>query len=73
MTAPTGQTLTVNGEPRETTPATLTDLIRHEGLDPTRRGLAVALNGQAVPRAQWDTTALAPGDAVEIVKPFSGG
>ncbi len=37
------------------------------------RGLAVAVNGQVVPRHAWDATRLAPGDAVEIVKLFAGG
>ncbi len=37
------------------------------------RGLAVAVNGQVVPRRAWDATRLAPGDAVEIVKLFAGG
>ncbi len=37
------------------------------------RGLAVAVNGQVVPRHAWDATRLAPGDEVEIVKLFAGG
>ncbi len=37
------------------------------------RGLAVAVNGQVVPRHAWDGTRLAPGDEVEIVKLFAGG
>ncbi len=37
------------------------------------RGVAVAVNGQVVPRHAWDATRLAPGDEVEIVKLFAGG
>lgn len=65
--------LTVNGAPRGDRPATVRALVEAEGLDPERRGLAVAVNGRVVPRAQWAETELGPGDAVEIVKPFAGG
>ncbi len=37
------------------------------------RGLAVAVNGQVVPRHAWDATRLAAGDEIEIVKLFAGG
>ena len=63
----------VNGEARETSAATVLDLLLSEDLDPRRRGLAVALNGAVVPRHAWTETRLAPGDAVEIVQPFRGG
>ena len=54
-------------------PASVRALVEAEGLDPERRGLAVARNGRVVPRGQWADTPLEPGDAIEIVKPFSGG
>ena len=65
--------ITVNGEPRGDAPATLRQLVEAEGLDPDRRGLAVARNGRVVPRRQWEDTELQAGDAIEIVKPFAGG
>ena len=65
--------ITVNGEPRGEAPVTLRQLVEAEGLDPDRRGLAVARNGRVVPRRQWDTTEIKTGDAIEIVKPFAGG
>ena len=65
--------ITVNGEPREDAPATLRQLVEAEGLDPDRRGLAVARNGRVVPRQRWQETELQAGDAIEIVKPFAGG
>lgn len=67
------ETITVNGEPRPLAAATVQALIESEGLDPGRRGLAVALNGTVVPRRAWAETPLRAGDAVEIVKPFAGG
>jgi len=63
----------VNGEPKSRSAKTVAELIRAEGLDPTRRGIAVALNGALVPRADWTAAALADGDRVEIVRPVSGG
>ena len=67
-------TITVNGEPRALSAATVQALIEdEEGLDPGRRGLAVAVNGAVVPRRAWAETPLRAGDAVEIVKPFAGG
>jgi sulfur carrier protein len=63
----------VNGTPRDEVPGTLLELVRAEGIDPDRRGLAVAVNGRVVPRDTWPATELAAGDAVEIVKPFAGG
>ena len=72
-TAPKTHPLTVNGEPRSGLPESVTALLRAEGLDPERRGLAVAVNGTVVPRRAWAAQRLSPGDAVEIVKPFSGG
>jgi sulfur carrier protein len=65
--------ITVNGEPREAVPSSVRALVEAEGLDPERRGLAVARNGHVVPRTDWAETPLAAGDRVEIVKPFSGG
>ncbi len=65
--------LQVNGEVRDLSAATVADLLRAEGLDPARRGIAVALNGRVVRRGDWPTTPLSPGDEVEIVKPFAGG
>lgn len=63
----------VNGEPRESAAATLQELLQEEGLDPSRRGIAIALDGAVVRRTAWAETPLAPGSVVEIVKPASGG
>lgn len=39
----------------------------------SRRGVAVALNGEVVPKSQWESTRLTPGDQVEIVTAAAGG
>jgi sulfur carrier protein len=37
------------------------------------RGIAVALNGEVVPRSAWDDTHLEPGDRVEVLTAAQGG
>jgi len=66
-------TLTVNGvaEPLEAT--TVAALLAARDIAPDGRGVAVALNGAVVRRADWATTALSPGDSVEIVRAMQGG
>jgi sulfur carrier protein len=66
-------TIRVNGEDRRLAAATVIELLRDLGVDPDRRGVAVALNGAVVRRGDWPAAALAPGDRVEIVKPVAGG
>jgi sulfur carrier protein len=68
-----GATIRVNGENRRLEVGTVIELLRAEGVDPERRGVAVALNGAVVRRGDWLAAALSPGDEVEIVKPFAGG
>ena len=63
-------TARVNGEVR-TLPAgtTLADLVPAEWT----RGVAVARNDEVVPRTAWAATLVAEDDAIEIVRPVSGG
>ena len=65
--------LTINGENRESTAATVAALLEEENVPLEAKGVAVALNGALVRRMEWQETALSAGDMVEIVKPFSGG
>ena len=37
------------------------------------RGVAVAVDGEVVPRGQWQTRTLAPGERVEVVRAVQGG
>jgi len=66
-------TLTVNGKTRPYAPQTVEELVASLGLDPARRGVAVALNRSVLPRAAWANTKVSPDDAVEIVQPLAGG
>lgn len=68
--------LTVNGEPRDTEARTLAALwaAETEHLEPaSRRGFAIALNGEVVRAARWDETIVEDGDRVEIIRAVAGG
>ena len=51
----------------------MAELIAAKSDMPAGRGLAVAVNGRLVRRADWAATPLEPGDAVEIVRAMQGG
>jgi sulfur carrier protein len=72
-TAPAAVALWVNGERRQVMAATVRVLVLALGLDPAGRGLAVARNGEVVPRGAWETTLLAADDRIEIVGAVQGG
>jgi thiazole synthase len=53
--------------------ATLQDAVRESGVDDEARGVAVALNGEVIPRAEWTSTQLAEGQKVEVLAAIQGG
>ncbi len=64
----------LNGQPRELhAGATLADAVRESGADGEARGVAVALDGEVVPRGEWDSTPLAEGQRVEVLAAIQGG
>ncbi len=66
----------VNGEARETSSRTLSSLWEAETqilAPPSRRGFAIALNGEVIRAAAWDDTVLNDGDRVEIIRAMAGG
>jgi sulfur carrier protein len=63
----------VNGKDEPLGATTLAALLAAKAVDGGKRGIAVALNGAVVPRADWAQTALRPGDSVEIVRVLQGG
>lgn len=68
---PAPLTLTVNGESRRTTAATVAALVRELGLAPEK--VAVERNGEIAPRSTLGKVALAQGDVLEIVHFVGGG
>ncbi|TKJ30085.1 sulfur carrier protein ThiS [Blastococcus sp. CCUG 61487] len=64
--------VTVNGDRIEVgDDTTVADLVAARAGGHDR--VAVARNGDVVPRSTWPRTALAPGDAVEVLAPTAGG
>jgi sulfur carrier protein len=66
--------VTINGDRRELPAgATVASLIASLHNAPDGRGVAVALEGEVIPRAQWRTTGLPDGATVEVVVAVQGG
>lgn len=64
--------LTINGEPRDVAAvATVADLLAWLRYQPG--SVAVARNGQFVPRGSYAQTAVQEGDDLEFVAPMQGG
>jgi sulfur carrier protein len=62
----------VNGEPRALRDgATVAEVVR--SLTEAERGVAVALDGDVVPRSEWETTPLDDGSSVEVLRAVQGG
>ena len=65
--------ITVNGEPRERDGATIAELLADLGVEEGARGVAVAVNGEIVPRAHWPSHRVDAGDRVEALSAMQGG
>ena len=66
--------VTVNGEERDLPEgATVASVVAALRGAPEGRGVAVALEGEVVPRSQWPTTQLRDGASVEVVVAVQGG
>jgi sulfur carrier protein len=66
--------VSVNGERRELpSGASVRDAALAVGVDPERRGVAVAVDGEVVPRGQLGDRALREGERIEVVAAIQGG
>lgn len=64
----------LNGRPQEAREgARVAELVAAAGADPERRGIAVAVDGEVVPRSAWEETALSEGQRVEVLQAMQGG
>ncbi len=64
--------ITVNGAPADVdADATVAAVVRRRAGE--HRRVAVAVNGDVVPRSAWDVTRLTAGDIVEVLIPVAGG
>jgi thiazole synthase len=67
-------TVELNGRPVELPDdATVATAIELSGAAPEGRGVAVAVDGDVVPRSEWGATALADGQSVEVLAAIQGG
>ena len=67
-------TIELNGEPVEVMePATVAAAVELSGAGGAQRGVAVAVDGEVVPRSAWDATELNEGQKVEVVGAIQGG
>ncbi|KRB77865.1 hypothetical protein ASE01_06675 [Nocardioides sp. Root190] len=66
-------TITCNGEAVSTTACSLADLLTARLGEPAPPGVAVAVNGEVLPRSVWAAPLLLEGDVVEIVTAVQGG
>jgi sulfur carrier protein len=53
--------------------ATVAAAVAAAGADADRRGVAVAVEGEVVPRSEWETTQLREGQQVEVLQAVQGG
>jgi sulfur carrier protein len=64
----------INGEPHRLPPGATLDLaVREAGVPEGGRGVAVAVDGEVVPRAEWPSTTLTDGQRVEVLTAVQGG
>jgi thiazole synthase len=64
----------LNGKPRELdAAATLADAVHAAGAGEDARGVAVALDGEVVPRSEWAATPLREGQSIEVLAAIQGG
>jgi sulfur carrier protein len=64
----------VNGERSEVpTGETVLAVLRQLGLEADARGVAVAVDGEVLPRACWETFALPEDARVEVLTAMQGG
>jgi sulfur carrier protein len=66
--------VTLNGQRTElAAAATVADAMAAAGVDEPGRGVAVAVEGEVVPRAEWGRRELCEGESVEVVRAVQGG
>jgi sulfur carrier protein len=67
-------TIELNGERVELAENTsVAAAVEHAGAGGEQRVVAVAVDGEVVPRSAWDSTGLSEGQRVEVVGAIQGG
>jgi sulfur carrier protein len=66
--------VTLNGEPRVLGDGVcMGDVVVLSGAEPEGRGVAVAVDGEVVPRGEWDGFQLRDGQRIEVLQAVQGG
>jgi sulfur carrier protein len=65
--------VTLNGERRELGERATVEAAVHAAGAPDGRGVAVALDGEVVPRGEWASTEVREGQQVEVLHAVQGG
>jgi sulfur carrier protein len=66
--------ITLNGERAEVPGgATVAGVLAELGLRPDERGVAVAVDGEVIPRTLWESFAVAADARVEVLTAMQGG
>jgi sulfur carrier protein len=66
--------IVLNGHERElAAPQTLAAALAELDVDRDARGVAVAVDGEVIPRARWQELELAEGAQVEVLTAMQGG
>ena len=64
----------VNGDPRELPDrVTVADVVVVVGAPPDGRGVAVAVDGEVVPRGDWPATRVHEDQQIEVLQAVQGG
>jgi sulfur carrier protein len=64
----------LNGERRELPDGcSVSRAVVASGAEPGGRGVAVAVDGEVLPRGSWDAVELHPGQRVEVLQAVQGG
>lgn len=53
--------------------AKVDDAVSASGASPASSGIAVAVDGEVIPRGEWSATRLRDGQAVEVLQAVQGG
>jgi sulfur carrier protein len=64
----------LNGQESEVQPGeTVAAVLRRLEISPEARGIAVAIDGEVVPRARWETCVLSDEARIEVLTAIQGG
>jgi sulfur carrier protein len=64
----------LNGRPAELSEdATVADAVEEAGAEGETRGVAVAVDGEVIRKAEWEKTKLESDQSVEVVRAVQGG